>query len=350
MNDVCRARASSPSNVEGRVLGEDLPVRPEPDPGAGHALADPGALAGQPGLRGERRRRAVAVEDAGDAAVEGHAPGWPGERSTSTSIRAESALTTEAPTPCRPPVATYEPPPNLPPGVQLGEDHLDAGQPGLRLLVDRDAAAVVVHLDGAVGVQGDLDAVRRAGQRLVDAVVDDLPDAVHEPAGVGRADVHARALAHRLEALEDQQVCCVVRVVDRSVASSEMPGKPPVSNLPVRAPAVGDGAPKPRLPCRRSYRGAHGHRHDVGTIRLGTGDNATGTGVQASHWQRPRRRRTVRSVPRLEVLGFGVRLPRAWMGVSGITRTRGNQSPPVATLSQTTPMKRRGRSDYCSCP
>ena len=29
---------------------------------------------------------------------------------------------------------------------------------------------------------------------------------MHEAAAVGRADVHAGALAHRLEALEDQQV------------------------------------------------------------------------------------------------------------------------------------------------
>ena len=33
----------------------------------------------------------------------------------STSSRSESALTTEAPTPCRPPDAAYDPPPNLPP-------------------------------------------------------------------------------------------------------------------------------------------------------------------------------------------------------------------------------------------
>ena len=46
-------------------------------------------------------------------------------------------------------------------GVQLGDDHLDAGQPGLGLLVDRDAAAVVVHLDRAVGVQRHLDRCAR---------------------------------------------------------------------------------------------------------------------------------------------------------------------------------------------
>ena len=33
-------------------------------------------------------------------------PCWEGDRSTSTSSRDDSALTTEAPTPCRPPVAT----------------------------------------------------------------------------------------------------------------------------------------------------------------------------------------------------------------------------------------------------
>ena len=99
-------------------------------------------------------------------------------------------------------------------GVQLGEDHLDAGQAGLGLLVDRDAAAVVVDLDRAVGVQGDLDPLRVAGQGLVDAVVDDLPQAVHEPAGVGGPDVHARPLADGLEPLEDEEVVGVVGVVD----------------------------------------------------------------------------------------------------------------------------------------
>ena len=105
-------------------------------------------------------------------------------------------------------------------GVQLGRHHLDAGQPGLGLLVGRDAAAVVVDLDGVVGVQGDLDPVRGAGQRLVDAVVDDLPEAVHEAAGVGGADVHAGALADRLQPLEDEEVCRVVRVVDRGAPVS----------------------------------------------------------------------------------------------------------------------------------
>ena len=68
--------------------------------------------------------------------------------------------------------------------------------------VGRDAAAVVLDPDAAVGQQGDHDPVAVAGQRLVDGVVDDLPDQVVQAALTGRADVHAGALADRLEALE----------------------------------------------------------------------------------------------------------------------------------------------------
>src|SRR5712664_2773207 len=48
-----------------------------------------------------------------------------------------------------------------------------------------------------------LDGGRMTGERLVDGVVDHLVDQVVQPLGAGAADVHVRALAHRLEALED---------------------------------------------------------------------------------------------------------------------------------------------------
>ncbi len=199
--------------VERRVLGEDLPVRPEPDPGAGDALLHPGALAGQPGLRREVRRGALPGEDAGVAALEGH----PLDRRGPLDVDVEPGgqrVDDRRADAVQPAGGDVRAAAELAAGVQLGEDHLDAGQAGLGLLVHRDAAAVVVHLDGAVGVQGHLDAVRGTGQRLVHAVVDDLPHAVHEPAGVGGADVHARSLPDRLEALQDQEVVGVVRVVD----------------------------------------------------------------------------------------------------------------------------------------
>ena len=59
-----------------RVPGEDLPVGPEPDPGAGHALLDPAALV-QARLRLEAAGRPVAGEHARDAALEATSPGSP---------------------------------------------------------------------------------------------------------------------------------------------------------------------------------------------------------------------------------------------------------------------------------
>src|SRR5918998_2193140 len=95
--------------------------------------------------------------------------------------------------------------------VQLGERDLDAGDLVVRVDVGRDAAAVVDDAAAAVGQQRDVDAVAVAGHRLVDGVVDDLPHAVVEAGGAGGADVHAGALAHRLQALEDLHVLGSVR-------------------------------------------------------------------------------------------------------------------------------------------
>jgi hypothetical protein len=38
------------------------------------------------------------------------------------------------------------------------------------------------------------------GNRFVDRVVDEFPEAVHEASGIGRPDVHAGALSDGLEA------------------------------------------------------------------------------------------------------------------------------------------------------
>ncbi|ALM38000.1 hypothetical protein SFR_1385 [Streptomyces sp. FR-008] len=45
-----------------------------------------------------------------------------------------------------------------------------------------------------------------AAEGLVDGVVDDLPEAVHEAAAVGGPDVHARSLTDRFEPFQDEQV------------------------------------------------------------------------------------------------------------------------------------------------
>ena len=77
------------------------------------------------------------------------------------------------------------------------------GRAAAAVLIDGDAAAVVHDGDRVVDVDGDVDLIAVAGQRLVYRVVDDLVDEVVQPGGAGRADVHRRTLADRLEALED---------------------------------------------------------------------------------------------------------------------------------------------------
>ena len=87
-------------------------------------------------------------------------------------------------------------------GVQIGQDQLDGGNAELFVDIDRDAAAVVPHRAGAVEVDGDVDVVAVAREMFVDGIVEHLEDAVVQPAFIGIADVHARALAHRFQALE----------------------------------------------------------------------------------------------------------------------------------------------------
>ena len=61
--------------------------------------------------------------------------------------------------------------------------------------------SVTVHR--AVGIERHRDQRRVAGQRLVDGVVDDLVDHVMQAGAViGVADIHARALAHGVEAAQ----------------------------------------------------------------------------------------------------------------------------------------------------
>ena len=88
-------------------------------------------------------------------------------------------------------------------GVQLGHDDLGGGHAFALVDVGGDAAAIVAHGAGAVGIERDHDFLGEAGQRFVDGVVDDLVDHVMQArAVVGVADIHARPLAHGIEPLE----------------------------------------------------------------------------------------------------------------------------------------------------
>ena len=197
--------------LEGGVLREDLPVGPVADAGAGDARAAP-----CPSTRSSLRSSNGVNGESGDGSpLSAKTPGSPRwndiaqvlpPRSTSTSRRSESALTTEAPTPCRPPDAAYEPPPNLPPAWSLVKTTSTPDSPvrgSMSTGMPRPVSCTST-LPSACRTMSMRVAV--AGEGLVDGVVDDLPDAVHEAARVGRADVHARALADRLEPLEHLKV------------------------------------------------------------------------------------------------------------------------------------------------
>ena len=110
---------------------------------------------------------------------------------------------------------------------------------GFRVIVDRDTPPVVDDPDAAVGQESDLGAGGETGHRLIDGVVDYLPNEVMETTRPGRSDVHAGPFAHGLEALEDRDVACVVgRVSDsaQSLLHGEIRGR-------ILGPSHGIGAP-----------------------------------------------------------------------------------------------------------
>ena len=97
-------------------------------------------------------------------------------------------------------------------GVQDGEDHLDS-RLILRLVeIDRNAATVVDDPHSTVFEHGDQDGVAVSGESLVDRIIHDLVDEVVKTAGAGGADIHAWALAYRLETLKHLDLICSVAV------------------------------------------------------------------------------------------------------------------------------------------
>ena len=85
----------------------------------------------------------------------------------------------------------------------------------------------------------DRDLRAAAGQRLVDGVVDDLVDEVMQTALTGRADVHARPLADRLESLENGDVLCVVTGIAGARAGALVVRHDPPMTLTRPGPAPG---------------------------------------------------------------------------------------------------------------
>ncbi|MCY1369662.1 hypothetical protein D9M69_567140 [compost metagenome] len=84
--------------------------------------------------------------------------------------------------------------------VQAGEHQFHDGSVFFGMQADGNAAPVVLDGNAAVRVQRDLDLLAVAGQCLVCGVINDL---LHDVQGVFGSGVHARALAHGLQPLQD---------------------------------------------------------------------------------------------------------------------------------------------------
>ena len=131
-------------------------------------------------------------------------------------------------------------------GVQLGQRDLGGRALRLVLVVElhagRDAAAVVDHRDRVVGVDGDDDVVAEARERLVDRVVDHLEHEVVQAGAVGRvADVHAGALAHRLQPFQDLDRAFAVGVAVEGAALAQLVGLQRAGRGLARHVAMGAG-------------------------------------------------------------------------------------------------------------
>lgn len=105
-------------------------------------------------------------------------------------------------------------------GVQDGHHHLGGGDLAaelgahLRVPADRDAAAIVGHRHRPIDMDGHHHAVGVAGQGLIDRVVDHLEDHVMQASAIVHiADVHARTLAHGLQAFQGGDAVGVVGAV-----------------------------------------------------------------------------------------------------------------------------------------
>jgi len=88
--------------------------------------------------------------------------------------------------------------------MEVGHDDLGRRDAFAFVDVGRDAAAIVAHRHRAVRIERHRDRRGVARKRLVDGVVDHLVDHVVQARAIIRvADIHARALADRVEAFED---------------------------------------------------------------------------------------------------------------------------------------------------
>ena len=95
-------------------------------------------------------------------------------------------------------------------GVQHGKDNRHRRDAQLWLDANRDAAAVILDAHNVPRQQVDQDLGAVPGHNLVDGVVHNLIDQVMKTLRPGGADVHARALAHRVQPLQDLNITGII--------------------------------------------------------------------------------------------------------------------------------------------
>ena len=88
--------------------------------------------------------------------------------------------------------------------MKLGEDDFHARKANSGDLVYGNTTTVIRDRSRMVRMQAHIDRVAVAFQGLVDRIINNLPEAVHESTVVGRSDVHAGALTNGLESFENR--------------------------------------------------------------------------------------------------------------------------------------------------
>ena len=69
--------------------------------------------------------------------------------------------------------------------VQLCENYFNPGKSGLWFNINRDTTTVISNSDASILIELNSDVFAVSSQRLVNAVIDDFPEAVHESAAIG---------------------------------------------------------------------------------------------------------------------------------------------------------------------
>ena len=100
--------------------------------------------------------------------------------------------------------------------VQLGKDDLHARDLGLWVDVRGNTPPVVLDRCAAVLVDAHVDLIGKAVRRLVDRVVDDLPENVVQSLRARRTDIHARAQTDGVQPFENGDVTRVVVILRHS--------------------------------------------------------------------------------------------------------------------------------------